>query len=56
LRAIADCNPAPLFTTPTAEPQPNFYFDRKSLAWQGDWRTVSGEAYVECCFHTDWNR
>jgi hypothetical protein len=34
--------------------EPNFYNNRYSKSWQGDWRNVSGEAYIECCFWTDW--
>lgn len=54
----------PLHTPPTSghsphhhRPwQPNFYANRTSKSWQGDWRKVTGEAYIECCFWTDWNK
>lgn len=34
--------------------EPNFYVNRRSRSWQGDWAVVSGEDYIHCCFWTDW--
>jgi hypothetical protein len=58
LPATPPSSPAPrrprLFPAPPA--QPNFYNNKTSKAWQGDIRTASGEAYIECCFWGDWGR